>query len=71
MSYYVYYAALASGVSLIATVVALQRLCSRYRPERHYMRGPGPKWRQKHSLEGATSSSMRCCGSGIPGPFER
>jgi len=20
-----------------------------YRPERHYMRGPGPKWRQKHS----------------------
>lgn len=20
-----------------------------YRPERHYMRGPGPKWREKHS----------------------
>ena len=20
----------------------------RYRPERHYMRGPGPKWREKH-----------------------
>ena len=20
-----------------------------YRPERHYMRGPGPKWRAKHS----------------------
>jgi hypothetical protein len=20
----------------------------RYRPERHYMRGPGPKWRAKH-----------------------
>jgi hypothetical protein len=20
-----------------------------YRPERHYMRGPGPKWRQKHA----------------------
>ncbi len=19
-----------------------------YRPERHYMRGPGPKWREKH-----------------------
>jgi hypothetical protein len=19
-----------------------------YRPERHYMRGPGPKWRAKH-----------------------
>ena len=27
-------------------------LCDRYRPERHYMRGPGPKWRQKHSHEG-------------------
>jgi hypothetical protein len=21
-----------------------------YRPERHYMRGPGPKWREKHGL---------------------
>jgi hypothetical protein len=20
----------------------------RYRPEAHYMRGPGPKWREKH-----------------------
>jgi len=20
-----------------------------YRPERHYMRGPGPKWRTKHA----------------------
>ncbi len=23
-------------------------LSGRYRPERHYMRGPGPKWRAKH-----------------------
>jgi hypothetical protein len=22
---------------------------SRYRPEAHYMRGPGPKWRAKHA----------------------
>ena len=22
----------------------------KYRPEDHYMRGPGPKWREKHSL---------------------
>jgi hypothetical protein len=22
----------------------------RYRPEEHYMRGPGPKFREKHSL---------------------
>lgn len=21
-----------------------------YRPELHYMRGPGPKWREKHRL---------------------
>lgn len=21
----------------------------KYRPERHYMRGSGPKWREKHS----------------------
>ena len=21
-----------------------------YRPELHYMRGPGPKWREKHAL---------------------
>ena len=54
MSHYVYYAVLAIGVSLIATVIALQllqRLYSRYRPERHYMRGPGPKWRQKQGHE--------------------
>lgn len=22
-----------------------------YRPELHYMRGPGPKWREKHARE--------------------
>ena len=26
------------------------RLLDRYRPERHYMRGPGPKCREKHGL---------------------
>jgi hypothetical protein len=37
-------------------VAAVAELCRRfardlfdpYRPERHYMRGPGPKWREKH-----------------------
>jgi hypothetical protein len=24
-------------------------LFNEYRPERHYMRGPGPKWRAKHA----------------------
>lgn len=26
----------------------MARLFDPYRPERHYMRGPGPKWREKH-----------------------
>ena len=25
------------------------RAFDQYRPERHYMRGPGPKWRERHS----------------------
>jgi hypothetical protein len=25
-------------------------VASPYRPEQHYMRGPGPKWRAKHGL---------------------
>ena len=33
-------------VSVLHSVVA--DLVSDYRPERHYMRGPGPKWREKH-----------------------
>ena len=28
----------------------------RYRPEDHYMRGPGPKWREKHFLDRASAS---------------
>jgi hypothetical protein len=27
----------------------------KYRPEAHYMRGPGPKWREKHVLDGASA----------------
>jgi hypothetical protein len=35
-------------------VALLLRLLTRdlagaYRPEKHYMRGPGPKWREKHA----------------------
>jgi hypothetical protein len=26
----------------------IARLSNPYHPERHYMRGPGPKWREKH-----------------------
>jgi hypothetical protein len=28
----------------------MTRLFDPYRPERHYMRGPGPKCREKHGL---------------------
>jgi hypothetical protein len=28
-----------------------------YRPERHYMRGPGPKWREKHARNDTASST--------------
>jgi hypothetical protein len=27
-----------------------------YRPEMHYMRGPGPKWREKHARVTSVSS---------------
>lgn len=28
----------------------------KYHPERHYMRGPGPKWREKHFPRHAPSA---------------
>jgi hypothetical protein len=28
----------------------LGAVCNPYRPELHYMRGPGPKWHAKHRL---------------------
>ena len=33
-----------------------------YNPERHYMRGPGPKWHEKHALGG--EPPMRIDGAG-------
>jgi hypothetical protein len=30
-------------------VLAFKTMFDPYRPERHYMRGPGPKWHTKHS----------------------
>ena len=27
----------------------------KYQPEDHYMRGPGPKWREKHARERASA----------------
>jgi hypothetical protein len=28
---------------------ALQEIADPYRPELHYMRGPGPKWHERHA----------------------
>jgi hypothetical protein len=45
--------ALSSAVGPIAAAEIWSRwtneLFNPYRPELHYMRGPGPKWRQKHA----------------------
>lgn len=34
---------------LFAALLLGGRFATRYRPEDHYMRGPGPKWRAKHA----------------------
>ena len=39
-----------------------------YRPERHYMRGPGPKWHEKHDLPeiaGASPAVTRALMTGL------
>ena len=36
----------ATSLDLLWAMV--RELFDPYRPERHYMRGPGPKWRAKH-----------------------
>jgi hypothetical protein len=37
----------------------IQMLFNHYQPERHYMRGPGPKWRQKHGGRGSAEDGRR------------
>ena len=37
-----------------------------YRPERHYMRGPGPKWREKHGIPAHATPPWQL----PPGPVE-
>jgi hypothetical protein len=38
---------------------ATRLMTDRYRPELHYMRGPGPKWRAKHGLAPAPDARPR------------
>jgi hypothetical protein len=33
---------------------AIKALVDPYRPEEHYMRGPGPKWHAKHDVASAS-----------------
>jgi hypothetical protein len=37
-------------VAVLRCQKQIARLFDPYRPEHHYMRGPGPKWREKHGL---------------------
>jgi hypothetical protein len=43
-----------------ALAQALRKLVGvSYRPEKHYMRGPGPKWREKHPGQQPSSAGHR------------
>jgi hypothetical protein len=37
--------------------VTVGKIFDHYRPERHYMRGPGPKWHEKHDGQQAEKRS--------------
>jgi hypothetical protein len=45
-------------------------LSDQYRPELHYMRGPGPKWREKHGISAAAvGPAIALAQRGIPQRF--
>ena len=49
-------AAAGAWASLVDALCVLITIDPRtYRPERYYMRGPGPKWREKHFLDRASA----------------
>ena len=47
---------LRQAASALATYLGPFWDVRKYRPERHYMRGPGPKWREKHLSQHASSA---------------
>jgi hypothetical protein len=49
---------LRAGVSYLRHEIA-ETLADNYRPEMHYMRGPGPKWREKHAVVLGVTNSLR------------
>jgi hypothetical protein len=49
----------AAGAELAQIWRTLKKdLCDPYRPELHYMRGPGPKWREKHANASPPRSAL-------------
>jgi hypothetical protein len=40
-----------AGLALFKFLAGHDGARDRYRPEAHYMRGPGPKWREKHAAD--------------------
>jgi hypothetical protein len=44
---------------LVAIAASVQNARDSYRPELHYMRGPGPRWREKHGPHGRQVRSLR------------
>jgi hypothetical protein len=53
-----------SGISFAAKAWCdlVRGFRSSYRPERHYMRGPGPRWREKHGTVSADHGRIRGLG---------
>ena len=55
--------AIFAGADLLAVVEIWRKLKKAifdpYRPELHYMRGPGPKWREKHGHSSSTRMMSR------------
>ena len=51
---------LRSAISAVVTFLgpSWDGRVSKYRPEDHYMRGPGPKWREKHFAGRAAARGM-------------
>jgi hypothetical protein len=42
-------------------------LLNGYRPEKHYMRGPGPKWHARHGLDEEPDAGGRELNAHLPG----
>ena len=54
---------------LVERCKALKRsLFDTYRPELHYMRGPGPKWREKHQMRRVGEQGASAADAVEPGP---